>query len=188
MTPWPRQVRHPLFMLTSTLAFVLAVVAGSASASAGSAPEPYRAFERLIGDWDTGPPNARPAFVQRFSWGPNRSYIWYRTSIFEPNGSERLHFEGLMAWNAATHGLDFLFVVEPASLAQEQGKVQALPDGSIVRDVVLTNSDGSEGTFRQTIRLDSADAGTTSLMRQTSKGWEPNFPGADNLRMTRRRS
>lgn len=186
MTPWFCRVRDAFFILV----FALASTADSvgADASAGSTPEPYRAFEPLIGDWDTGPANAPPAFVQRFSWGPSRSYIWYRTSIFGQAGSERLHFEGLMAWNAGTKELDFLFVVEPASLAQERGTMRALPDGSIVRDVVLTNPDGSEGRFRQTIRLNSADAGTTSLMRQTSKGWEPSFPGADNLRMTRRRS
>lgn len=174
--------------LVLALVLVLQTAPASADARSGGTPEAYRAFEKLIGDWDTGPANARPAFVQRFSWGPNRSYIWSRTSLYQPDGSEHLHFEGLMVWNAQTRALDFLFVVEPPSLAQERGKVQVLPDGSIVRDVVLTNADGREGVFRHTIRLDGANAGTTTLMRQTPKGWEPNFPGADNLRMTRRRS
>lgn len=187
MTAESCQVRF-LFRV-SVIAALLAIATVSAAADVPvSTPEPYRAFEKLIGDWDTGPANARPAFVQRFSWGPNRSYIWSRTSLFQPDGSEHLHFEGLMVWNASTRALDFLFVVEPASLAQERGTLQVSPDGSIVRDVVLTNPDGKGSRFRHTIRLDSADRGTTSLMRQTPKGWEPNFPGADKLRMTRRRS
>lgn len=181
-------IRHALFVLALAIALTVTATGAGADAPDVSTPEPYRAFEKLIGDWDTGPANARPAFVQRFSWGPNRSYIWYRTSLFQPDGSEHLHFEGLLAWNAATRGLDFLFVVEPASLAQERGTMHVSSDGSIERDVVLTNPDGKEGRFRHTIRLEGADAGTTSLMRQTPKGWEPNFPGADNLRMTRRRS
>lgn len=180
-------VRHRLFVLAFAIASGCGA-AGARAAPAASTPEPYRAFEKLIGDWDTGPANARPAFVQRFSWGPNRSYIWSRTSLLQPDGSEHLHFEGLMVWNASTRALDFLFVVEPASLAQERGTLQVSPDGSIVRDVVLTNPDGNGSRFRHTIRLDDADTGTTSLMRQTPKGWEPNFPGADKLRMTRRRT
>jgi hypothetical protein len=184
MTSEIRQVRLRLLLV---LASVLAIASAGARADAPvSTPEPYRAFEKLIGDWDTGPASGRPAFVQRFSWGPNRSYIWSRTSLFRPDGSEHLHFEGLMVWNAATRGLDFLFVVEPASLAQERGTMQVSSDGGIVRDVVLTGSDGKEGRFRHTIRLNGADTGTTSLMRQTSTGWEPSFPGADNLHMTRR--
>lgn len=188
MTSEPRHVRRPFFLLMLSVVVAAATAGARADAPAAVTPEPFRAFEGLIGEWDTGPASARPAFVQRFSWGPNRSYIWSRTSLFEPDGSEHLHFEGLMVWNAATRGLDFLFVVEPPSLAQERGTMQVSRDGSIVRDVVLTNPDGTEGRFRHTIRLDGAGVGMTSLMRQTPKGWEPNFPGADNLRMTRRSS
>jgi hypothetical protein len=161
---------------------------GQPSANPVATPLPYRAFENLIGDWDTGPENAPASIVQRFSWGPNRSYIWYRTSMVDAKGAERLHFEGPMVWNAATGGLDYLFVVEPGSLMQEQGDVRVQTDGSIVREVKLTGSDGTQNRFRQTFRLYDAESGVTSLMRQTATGWVPNFPGSDKLHMKRRRT
>ena len=89
-------------------------------------------------------------------------------------------------WNASTKRFDYLFAVEPGSLAQERGEFRIEADGRIIRDVVLTDGKGRTSNFRQTfLRLDE-DRFQTTLMRQTTENWTPTFPGSDNLTMVRR--
>lgn len=162
-------------------------LADAQQASPIEAPTPaaYEPYAFLIGEWDTGPAGAPPSFVDRFAWGPSRAYITQSVSLLTPQG-EHLHFEGPMMWNAATQRLDFLFAIEPPSLGQESGDVSIAPDGSFVRDVTLTSPNGAQSVFRHTIRRTGADTATASLVRQTSTGWEPTFPGSDYLEMRRR--
>jgi hypothetical protein len=92
----------------------------------------------------------------------------------------------MLVWNGATRNLDYVIAVEPGSGVQEQGALHVEPDGSVVRDVTMTRANGQIGHFRQTFRRTGPDTVTTSLMRRTATGWEPNFPGSDNIAMTRR--
>lgn len=156
-----------------------------AAAGAGT-PEVYAELAPLIGDWDTGPPGSPAAFVQRFSWGPERGYVVFRTSLLDRSGVERLHFEGPIMWNGATRRFDYLFAVEPGSLSQERGEIHVNDGGDIVREVTLTSADGSSAHFRQTFRDMGQGRFETSLMRQTENGWAPSFPGSDRLIMVRR--
>lgn len=148
--------------------------------------EAYAVFAPLIGDWDTGPAGSSPAFVQRFSWGPNQGYVVFRTSLLDGAGAERLHFEGPIMWNGVTHRFDYLFAVEPGSMNQEQGEIHVNDGGDIVRDVTLAGADGSSAHFRQTFRDLGQGRFETSLMRETETGWTPTFPGSDRLLMVRR--
>jgi hypothetical protein len=149
-------------------------------------PEPYAALAPLIGEWNVGAADAAPAFVQRFSWGPNRAYIWTSVALIRPSGEDHLHLDGLVVWNGATRRFDYLFAIEPGSLTQEQGEFHVENDGVIVRDVVLTAADGTTGRFRQTFRSLGDGRFETSLKRQTDDGWTPTFPGSDRLTMVRR--
>ena len=179
-------------MRLRTLALVSAWLAASllgptAIADADSAT-PYAPLAPLIGEWNVGSPGAAPAFIERFSWGPNRAYIWMSVALFAATGEEHLHFEGMIIWNAATGRFDYLFAVEPGSLTQEQGEFHVAETGEIVRDVVLTRPDGTTGVFRQTFRALADGHVETTLMGQTPDGWKPTFPGSDRLLMLPRKS
>jgi hypothetical protein len=174
-------------MRTILLAAVTAVLVvlcaiPQAQAQPTTVDEAYAPYARLIGLWETN----GGQIVQRFSWGPGRSYILYSTTTRGADGADHVHFEGIMRYNAQSRRLDFLIALEPGSLGQERGTVYAEPDGTIVREVELIGSNGVSSHFRQTFRLSSADAGETSLMRDNGQGgWTPNFPGSDHLAMRR---
>ncbi|GAM96700.1 hypothetical protein U91I_00320 [alpha proteobacterium U9-1i] len=166
---------------TIVASIACAAVLAGASAQAQTA-NPYAPYEFLIGDWDTG-----DGIRQSFSWGPEQAYIRYSTTTRGRDGADHLHFEGIMVYNAANRNLDFLVALEPGSLAQEQGTLHVEADGSVVRDVTLTGANGARSHFRQTFRSTGPASAVTSLMRQNASGaWGPNFPGSDNLAMTRR--
>ena len=149
------------------------------------AEDPYAPFAFLIGEWDT-PGGIR----QSLRWGPRKSYIWYAVYMRAPGAAEEdLHQEGLMTFNGKEKDLDFLFVHDPGSFNQEQGKVHVEPDGSVVRETTAIYADGSITHFRQTWRQTGPDTAITSLLRQADDGtWVPNFPGADQMEMKRRPS
>jgi hypothetical protein len=161
-------------------------VAQTAGTQVQAARSNYQPYQFLIGEWDSA--SGRGGQIhQSFRWGPGQSYIWYTTYVRpKPDAPEAVHFEGIMVWNAAHRALDYLFVIEPGSGGQEQGTIRAEADGTIVREVVLTQGNGRSGRFRQTFRQTGPNNAVTSLMRQTESGWEPNFPGSDNIFMTRR--
>jgi hypothetical protein len=151
-----------------------------------SVASPYGAMSFLIGEWDTSDASGRAFAVQRFRWGANQSYIWFATSTLTGD-HEAIHFEGMFVWNFANNNADFLVVLEPGSGSQERGTLHAEADGLIVRDVLATDARGHTQTFRQTFRRTGENTAVTSLMRRKADGtWEPNFPGSDNLIMTRR--
>lgn len=159
-----------------------------AAAQHGSAPPaalsvPYAPFDWLIGDWYG---EAAPGTVRELiAYGPGKAYI--RFSTFTGKGEpQHLHFEGIAVWNAKTKMLDYLFAVEPGSGAQENGTFRAETDGSIIREVELIDAQGRAGTFRQTFRQTGPDTAVTSVMRRTATGWEPTFPGGENLLLQRR--
>jgi hypothetical protein len=169
---------------------IASTVTGLACASAGNepaeTPEPYAALAPLIGEWNVGPPGAATAFVERFSWGPNRAYIQFSVTLIVASGEEHLHMDGMVIWNAATRRFDYLLAVEPGSLAQEQGEFYLNDAGDIVREVVLTDADGATGQFRQTFHAMNDGRFGVSLLRQTAGGWTSTFPGSDQLIMARR--
>ncbi len=169
-------------------AWLTASVPGQLALAAPESQRPYDPLAPLIGDWDVGPPGAAPAFIERFSWGPKRAYVWASVALRNATGEEHLHFEGLIIWNGATRRFDYLFAVEPGSLTQEQGEFRIAEDGEIIRDVVLTRPDGSTGIFRQTFRALPNGRFETTLMRETPDGWKPTFPGSDRLTMVPRKA
>jgi hypothetical protein len=150
--------------------------------------DPYAPYEFLIGEWDTAASGSGAAVaVQRFRWGPGRGYIFYSTSTLDAGANERLHFEGIIVYNAASRSMDFLIALEPGSLSQEQGTLQVEADGSITRNVTLIAANGTISRHRQTFRASGPNSAFTTLMRQTADGgWAPNFPGSDHLLMRRR--
>ncbi|HEX7252304.1 MAG TPA: hypothetical protein VF376_05425 [Thermoanaerobaculia bacterium] len=170
-----------------------------AAAEAPSA-RPYAPFEFLIGEWAISAESGGPALgIARFRWGPNQSYIWYSSS-FLVNGSERPHFEGLLVWNGVHKNLDMLIAMDlERGLAQETGVMSVDPDGTVVREITASFSEGThpigqpvvgpEGAtarFRQTFRQAGTDKVLTRVMRQAGKDWVATFPGSDRLLMTRR--
>ncbi len=174
------------FLISAALLF--ATPSALAQEAGTETPPAYAPYEFLIGEWDAGPAGGAVSFIDRFSWGPRRAYIWQSVALVQSNG-EHLHFEGPMMWNAATRRLDFLFAIEPNSLAQERGEVSVGENGAIVRDVTLTYADGRQATFRHIIRSTGADTAEASMMRRTPQGgWAPEFPGSDRLLMRRRSS
>ncbi len=168
--------------VTSTVAWLVLIATAQAQPAPRNVEEAYAPYAGLIGVWSSN----GGAITQRFSWGPARSHIEYSTTTRDANGADHVHFEGMMLYNAHTHNLDFLIALEPGSLSSERGTAHVEPDGAIVRDVELVDSNGAHGRFRQTFRLESAAAGETSLMTDDGHGgWRPNFPGSDHLAMRR---
>jgi hypothetical protein len=163
----------------------------------------YAQYEALIGIWDVTAPDGGPSFaVQRFTWGPGHSYIWYAGSFMERDGKEEPHFEGMLVWNGVHKNLDMLLTMDLKSgRAQEQGTFNIGPDGTIVREITGVFSEGvtpiGEGKvgsagmsrhFRQTYKPDGADKLLTSVMRETNDGsWVATFPGSEKLIMKRRK-
>jgi hypothetical protein len=139
--------------------------------------KPYAPYEMLIGDWYTKLADQHATIHQRFKWGPGKSYILYSTYMIAEGHPEQLHFEGMMVWNGKSKALDFLFVLQPGSGAEEKGSVKAQADGTIVREVEMTDDDGDLEHFRQTFRSAAGGKLVTSMSRQTAKGWVTDAPG-----------
>lgn len=139
--------------------------------------KPYAPYEFLIGDWYSKIGNQNVLIHQQFKWGPGKSYITYASYLVLPGKPEQLHFEGMMVWNGKSKALDFLFVLQPGSGAQERGTVTAQADGTIVRDIALTASDADLDHFRQTFRKSAGGKVLTSMMELTEKGWKLDPPG-----------
>ena len=152
----------------------------SRAVAAANAP-----IDWLIGDWRSLSGGNR--LRQSISWGPHRSYIKFSTYMQQPGKAEALHFEGIAIWNGKSKAFDYLFAVEPGSGAQEKGTIRAQADGSIVRQVELTGTDGKTGQFRQLFRSTGQGRAVTALMRKTVTGWEPTFPGSEEIEMTLQR-
>ena len=175
---------HVAVAMLAVLGGAAPIAASSPAPSASEAAGPYQPYAFLVGEWlsDQGGSTIR----QTIRWGPKRSYLTYSTWLQQPGGSEQLHFDGIMAWNAKTRALDFLFAVEPGSGILERGSVRAEADGSIVRDVELIAPSGAASTFRQTIRPTGPNTAVSSLMALRNGSWEPTFPGSDRIEMSRR--
>ena len=164
----------------------------------------YSKYEALIGTWDVTAPDGGHSFaVQRFTWGPNHSYIWYAGSFIGPDGKEEPHFEGMLVWNGIHKNLDMLLTMDLKSgRAQEQGTFSVASDGTIVREITGVFSEGVAPIgeakvgpnglskhFRQTFKADVADKFVTSIMRETNDGsWVATFPGSEKLVMKRRKT
>lgn len=172
------------FAVTLLAAASAAPVAASTPTSAAEAAGPYQPFAFLVGEWvsDEGGSTIR----QAIRWGPERAYLTYSTWLQQAGGPEQLHFDGIMAWNAKTRALDFLFAVEPGSGILERGSVRAGADGTIVREVELIAPSGVASTFRQTIKPTGPDTAVSSLMALRNGSWEPTFPGSERIEMKRR--
>lgn len=165
------------------------------------ASSPYAPYEFLVGEWDVGPEGGDPGLVARFRWGPNRSYLQYSASLLV-KGAEEPHLEGVMMWNGVQKNLDMLLMLDlKDGRAQERGVVSIEPDGTVVRDITAHYSPGvrlpprgesvagPEGAtvhFRHTFKAAGPDRILTALLRETSTGWVPTFPGSDRLVMKRR--
>jgi hypothetical protein len=139
--------------------------------------KPYAPYEFLIGDWYSKIPGQPMTIHQRFSWGPDRAYITYSAYLVMPGKPEQLHFEGMMVFDGKAKALDFLFALQPPSGAEEKGTVSVQPDGSVLREVEMTDSGGKGERYRQTFRKGDGGTVITSMAEQTAKGWEVQPPG-----------
>ena len=189
-------IRRPRILVLLAIALAIPVLAKAGDSSAN----PWEPYEFLLGEWNVSATSGgSPVATARFRWGPNRSYIWYAGSLVL-DGVERPHFEGLLVWNGVRHNLDMLLSMDlERGFVQEQGSLHAEPDGTVVREITATYSEGTRpiggppvgraGTtarFRQTFKLEGPDRVLTSVLRQTEKGWTATFPGSDRLVMTRK--
>jgi hypothetical protein len=177
-------MQNLLVAILALLSLQSPIAAAQLEASKPEASTAYAPFEFLIGEWRSGA-GGGPQIRQVFRWGPERAYILYSTYLADAGKPERLHFEGVMVWNGRTDALDYVFAVEPGSGVQEKGTITAQADGSVMREVELTDAKGNVGHFRQTFRRTGAGRAVTSLMRRTEAGWEPNFPGSERIEMER---
>ncbi|HEY2712825.1 MAG TPA: hypothetical protein VGI60_09950 [Chthoniobacterales bacterium] len=174
------------------------------AAASNSTSGVYEQYEALIGTWDVTAPEGGPSFaVQRFTWGPGHSYIWYAGSFIGHGGKEEPHFEGMLVWNGVHKNLDMLLTMDPKSgRAQEQGTFNVTPDGTFVREITGVFSegvtpigeakvgpDGMSEHFRQTYKPHGMDELLTAVMRETNDGsWVATFPGSEKLVMKRRKA
>jgi len=188
--------RRPRIFVLFAVALAISVFTRAGEPGAN----PWQPYEFLVGEWNvSATAGGLPVAIARFRWGPNRSYIWYAGSLVL-DGVERPHFEGLLVWNGVQHQLDMLLSMDlERGLVQEQGSVHAEPDGTVVREITATYSEGTRpiggppvgragatARFRQTFKADGPDRVVTSVLRQTEKGWTATFPGSDRLVMTRK--
>jgi hypothetical protein len=139
--------------------------------------KPYKPYEFLIGDWYSKLTGQDMTIHQQFKWGPGKSYIIYASYVAPAGKPEQLHFEGMMVWNGKSKALDFLFALQPGSGAQEKGTVTVQADGSVVRDVQMTDDDGDDDHFRQTFRMLDGGKVVTGIMEETPGGWKSSPPG-----------
>jgi hypothetical protein len=153
-----------------------------------SAEDHYAPYAFLIGDWNSEVAGAHAFSIrQTYSWGHDHADIQAAAYVLIPGREEDLHFEGIMTWNQAHQNLDFLFMHEPGTGGQEAGVIHTETDGSIVREITETTGTGVVRHSRQTWRRVNDNTLVTSMTHQNADGsWAPNFPGSDNLVMTRR--
>lgn len=189
-----------LARLIGFLAAALITVRAAAASAESTPPGPFAPYRFLIGEWDLAPEAGGPAAgIVRFRWGPNESYIWYATSLLL-RGAERPHFEGILVWNGVHRNLDMLLSMDlEHGLVQEQGTVFVEPDGTVVREITASYSEGTHpmgqpapgpggatGRFRQTFKAAGPDRILTQALRDSGHGWVSTFPGSDRLVLTRR--
>jgi hypothetical protein len=181
----------------SALALLLAAVLVRGDTSGASSH--YQPYRFLVGEWSVGAPGAAPMGVIRFRFGPGESYLWFSMSMLRGD-AEQPHFEGMLLWNGARKNLDMLVALDlVGGNAQEQGTVSIEPDGSVLREISATYSEGMrllDGTvvgpggatraFRQRFTAVGVDRIETALTRKDGERWVPTFPGSDRLVMIRR--
>jgi hypothetical protein len=187
-----------LSSLVCSAAFLVSSLASAAPLPPDQAQ--YAPYRFLVGSWDVSPQSGgAPIASLLFRWGPNKSYLWYAQSLIL-NGKEVPHFEGVLTWNGVHKNLDMLLTVDlQFGLAEESGTVSVEPDGTIVREITSTFSEGTRPIgeppvgpggksehFRQTYKLISPGKVETTVMHETASGWIPTFPGSDHLVMTLR--
>jgi hypothetical protein len=183
----------------------LALIVFSIGVRAGASPaaaSPYTPYAFLIGQWDVAPESGGPPMGGAlFRWGPKQSYIWCAATLLS-EGKEVPHFEGLLMWNGVQKNLDVLIALDlEGGRIQEKGVVQLQPDGTVVREITASYSEGvrpmgmpvagaagATARFRQTFQPDGPDRIKTRVLRETKDGWVATFPGSDRLVMTRRMS
>jgi hypothetical protein len=199
----PLRTIHKLLFWSFFAALLALTAIAFGQAPAAAAPsDPYGPYKFLIGEWDVVPEGGGPAAgVARLKWGPNKSYIWYSMSLLD-NGAERPHFEGILVWNGVQKNLDMLLSMDlEHGLVQEKGFVTAEPDGTVVREITASYSEGvramgghgstgaqsgATAKFRQTFKAAGPDRILTRALRDSPHGWIATFPGSDRLAMTRR--
>ena len=193
--------RNRIPAVTLGLLLIVARAAATAPAVAPSA-SPYAPYAFLVGQWDVAPEAGGPPLGGAlFRWGPKESYIWW-TETIAAGGREVPHFEGLLMWNGVQKNLDVLIALDlEGGRVQEKGVLRVEPDGSLVRDIVASYSEGvrpmgqpvagpagATARFRQIFRPDGPDRVKTQVLRESKDGWVATFPGSDRLVMTRRKT
>jgi hypothetical protein len=102
----------------------------------------------------------------------------------------------------AHKNLDVLIALDlEGGRIQEKGVLRVQPDGSLVREITASYSEGARpmgqpaagpagatARFRQTFKADGPDRVRTQVLRETKDGWVATFPGSDRLVMTRRKA
>jgi hypothetical protein len=191
-----------VFAASSLFAEPSPLPAASSSEGLSQSASQFDPYEFLIGEWEVkAAKDDRPAAIIRVRWGPNRSYLWYSSSLII-DGREAPHLEGILVWNGIHKNLDMLFSMDLKSgRVQEQGTLSVDGEGKVVRDITAVYGPGArpigmpavgpEGAtthFRETYKQIDANKVSTSAMRETKNGWVATFPGSDRMIMTRRSS
>ena len=171
----------------ASTAFHSAPPATANPAAASATATAYAPYRFLIGEWNVTPAaGGDPAAIATFRWGPGESYIWFTVDL-PGAGPQSRHLEGMLVWNGARGDLDMLLAIDPhGARAQEQGRLHALPDGSLVREITLIDASGKSGRFRQTFVRDGGKRILTAALRQVGEQWVATFPGSDRMVMTPR--
>ena len=196
--PRPKPRRFPVGAFPALAAFTICALAGGQTPAAS----PYAPYAFLIGQWDVAPESGGPPLGGAlFRWGPKESYIWSAATI-AAGGREIPHFEGLMMWNGVQKNLDVLIALDlEGGRIQEKGILRVDPDGTIVREITASYSEGvhpigmpvagaagATARFRQTFQPEGPDRIRTRVLRESKEGWVATFPGSDRLVMTRRKA
>src|SRR3954468_24571755 len=122
----------PYLLVMVSVALAGASQVWSAESPAQDAATQFAPYEFLIGEWDVKAADNSPAVaIIRVKWGPNRSYIWY-TSTLVFGGQEMPHLEGMLVWNGVHKNLDMLFCMDlKTGKVQEQGTMSVGSNGTI---------------------------------------------------------
>src|SRR5262245_25547919 len=155
-----------VFAISSLFAEPSPLPAASSSEGSGQAASQFEPYEFLIGEWEVkAAEDDPPAAIIRVRWGPNRSYIWYSSSLVI-DGREMPHLEGMLVWNGMHKNLDMLFSMDLKSgKVQEQGTLSVDGEGQVVRDITAVYGSGAHPIGMPTV----GPEGAATHFRETYK-------------------
>lgn len=175
-------------LLIGLLIFTGLMTAQHPPAAISDATSVYEPFDPLIGTWIILNKSGKAIGTAVFKYGPGKSYIWHSVAL-AMGGTEEPHYEGVLVWNGGHKGLDMLISLDlNGGRVQEQGRLTRGGNGVFTREIMSTGPTGKQQQFRQTYSPEGGEKLATKVMRRTASGWEPTFPGSDQLTYVRKRA